>query len=587
MKLLNRFKSILLGIRQSLRRFPITIGISTILAISLIYFHENRLIISALVREDLMRFNMVLGMALLLSLCLDLLKENFYKNDKFKTLISYLLGAGILVFYYLFLLKDFQFVSITRYVGIIIFLILVYFFVPVIGNNDKNYEYRVIEIFGNFFETVIYSLVLLLGIFAIFFTIDNLFDVDIDSKYYYYVFLILFFMFAVSFFLSKQPKDGEFFDEKQYSQSMRILLTYIVIPLITIYTIILYAYFAKILITWEWPKGLVSHLVIWYTALSIGVIFLITPLIETDKISRYFKGLFPKLVLPILLMMFLSIGQRIFQYGITENRYYILVLGIWITLIMIYFSVKKQLKNIIIPISLSILVLNSVIGPFSSYSISKYSQNRRLNAILNRNLMISGDTIIRNKNVSKDDKREINNIIHYFINNHSLDDVKVLSDNFKIADMEDVFGFEYEPNIYGISENNIYFYYGTDLSAESIDIQGYEHFVQLYSWDEKDMVIENLKIDRSLGSRIVTLVRNEEKVMIIDIDNIALEIVDGLDPSFDEGKSQRTPKEMSYEVEENTVRLKIIFTNISGNKDDSNIQIDNIEYILLIDDLNN
>ena len=132
--------------------------------------------------------------------------------------------------------------------------------------------------------------------------------------------------------------------------------------------------------------------------------------------------------------------------------------------------------------------------------------------------------------------------------------------------MEDVFGFEYEPNIYGISENNIYFYYGTDLSAESIDIQGYEHFVQLYSWDEKDMVIENLKIDRSLGSRIVTLV----------------EIVDGLDPSFDEGKSQRTPKEMSYEVEENTVRLKIIFTNISGNKDDSNIQIDNIEYILLI-----
>lgn len=587
MKLLNRFKSILLGIRQSLRRFPITIGISTILAISLIYFHENRLIISALVREDLMRFNMVLGMALLLSLCLDLLKENFYKNDKSKTLISYLLGAGILVFYYLFLLKDFQFVSITRYVGIIIFLILVYFFVPVIGNNDKNYEYRVIEIFGNFFETVIYSLVLLLGIFAIFFTIDNLFDVDIDSKYYYYIFLILFFMFAVSFFLSKQPKDGEFFDEKQYSQSMRILLTYIVIPLITIYTIILYAYFAKILITWEWPKGLVSHLVIWYTALSIGVIFLITPLIETDKISRYFKGLFPKLVLPILLMMFLSIGQRIFQYGITENRYYILVLGIWITLIMIYFSVKKQLKNIIIPISLSILVLNSVIGPFSSYSISKYSQNRRLNAILNRNLMISGDTIIRNKNVSKDDKREINNIIHYFINNHSLDDVKVLSDNFKIADMEDVFGFEYEPNIYGISENNIYFYYGTDLSAESIDIQGYEHFVQLYSWDEKDMVIENLKIDRSLGSRIVTLVRNEEKVMIIDIDNIALEIVDGLDPSFDEGKSQRTPKEMSYEVEENTVRLKIIFTNISGNKDDSNIQIDNIEYILLIDDLNN
>ena len=43
---------------------------------------------------------------------------------------------------------------------------------------------------------------------------------------------------------------------------------------------------------------------------------------------------------------------------------------------------------------------------------------------------------------------------------------------------------------------------------------------------------------------------------------------------------------MTYEIEGNDVRVKLIFTNISGNKEDSNIEIDSIEYILLINDLN-
>ena len=586
MRFLNRFKSIFLGIKISLRRFPITIGISTLLTISLIYFNENHHNMSTTSQDNLIRFNMVLGMAILLSLCLDLLKENLFKEKKVQTILSYLLGVAVLVLYYIFLLKDFDFVSMTRYVGIMVFLIIAYFYLPVIGNKDKNYEYRVVDIFGNFFETLIYSVVLLFGIFAIFFTIDNLFDIDIKGKYYFYVFLVTFLVFAVSFFLSKQPKDGVSFDEKKYSQSMRILLTYIVIPLISIYTIILYVYFAKILITWEWPKGLVSHLVIWYTAVSIGVIFLISPLIEIDRISRYFKILFPKVVLPILLMMFLSIGQRIYQYGITENRYYILVLGIWISLIMLYFSIKKPLKNIIIPISLSVIVLNSVLGPLSSYSISKYSQNRRLNDILNRNFMLLGGSIVSNPDVSDDDKREISNIINYFDMSHSLDDIKILNDDFETIDMSDVFGFSYQPRIYIIESDRIYFYYITDLTSQAIEIEAYQHFLQQYSWQEEDIIIGDFRIARSMGSNILSLSKDNEVVMTIDTEEAAMERIREFEPVFDNRENQRSPNEMTYEIEGNDVRVKLIFTNISGNKEDSNIEIDSIEYILLINDLN-
>lgn len=585
MNLSSRFKSIFLGIKQSLTRFPITIGISTLLAISLIYFNENVDIMSMDTQDNLIRFNMMLGIGILLSLCIDLLKENFFGGNKRRTILSYLFGLLILVLYYLFLLEDFDFVSMTRYAGIIIFLIIAYFYIPAIGNKDRNYEYRVIDIFGNFFETVIYSLVILFGIFAIFITIDNLFDVDINYKYYLYVFIITFFMFAVSFFLSKQPIVGEFFDQKKFSQSMKILLTYIVIPLITIYTIILYVYFAKILITWEWPKGLVSHLVIWYTGVSIGVIFLITPLIETDKISRYFKTLFPKFVLPVLLMMFLSIGQRIYQYGFTENRYYILVLGLWITFIMIYFSIKRPLKNVIIPITLSIIAINSVLGPLSSYSISKFSQNRRLNEILSRNSMISEDNIVKSSDISKEDQREISNILNYFDNNHKLKDVSVLADDFTTNDMEKVFGFNYSPDIWGSLDNERYFYYRTELLDKPIDIEEYGYYIQISSWTDNTIEIDDLIIIKSRNSNILSIQNNEGKLIEIDIKDIVLDLIDDIKTSLDNEEQQMDPDDMSYEMEADDIKIKFIFTNISGVETDNDVDYHNIEYVLLIKNL--
>lgn len=585
MNLSSRFKSIFLGIKQSLTRFPITIGISTLLAISLIYFNENVDIMAMDTQDNLIRFNMMLGIGILLSLCIDLLKENFFGGNKRRTILSYLFGLLILVLYYLFLLEDFDFVSMTRYAGIIIFLIIAYFYIPAIGNKDRNYEYRVIDIFGNFFETVIYSLVILFGIFAIFITIDNLFDVDINYKYYLYVFIITFFMFAVSFFLSKQPIVGEFFDQKKFSQSMKILLTYIVIPLITIYTIILYVYFAKILITWEWPKGLVSHLVIWYTGVSIGVIFLITPLIETDKISRYFKTLFPKFVLPVLLMMFLSIGQRIYQYGFTENRYYILVLGLWITFIMIYFSIKRPLKNVIIPITLSIIAINSVLGPLSSYSISKFSQNRRLNEILSRNSMISEDNIVKSSDISKEDQREISNILNYFDNNHKLKDVSVLADDFTTNDMEKVFGFNYSPDIWGSLDNERYFYYRTELLDKPIDIEEYGYYIQISSWTDNTIEIDDLIIIKSRNSNILSIQNNEGKLIEIDIKDIVLDLIDDIKTSLDNEEQQMDPDDMSYEMEADDIKIKFIFTNISGVETDNDVDYHNIEYVLLIKNL--
>jgi len=578
--LINRFKGLLNSLRLSLRRFPVTIGISTLLTLSLIYYNEVRASLTTTAEETIIRINLILGMGILLSLCIALLAENFF-NDKRKIITSYLTGLIALILYYIFLLRDFDFQTMTRYVGIMVFLVLGFFYIPVLGRKDMDYEFRIIDIFKKLFVTAVYSLVLLIGIFAILFTIDSLFNIDIDSKFYFYIFLVIFFIFAISYFLSKLPELGKVYEDS-YPQALRVLLNYIVIPLISIYTLILYLYFAKILISWKWPKGLVSHLVIWYSSLSIGVIFLITPLLERDKISRYFNFLFPKLVLPVLVMMFLSIGQRIKQYGFTENRYFILVLGIWVTVMMLYFSIRRDRKNTFIPISLSLVVLISVLGPLSSFNISKYSQNKRLNDILRKNSMLSGMGIVKNPEITKEDQRQINNIIHYFASKHSLEDVKVLKDNFTTDQMEEVFGFKYQPDIWGIDSNERYFYYGLDVFNNPIEIQDYTHYIQLTQWldDKAEVEVEDLKIS---GSKRLSISRGDNRgdknPFIIDLEERAIEIVKKLNL---EDKNLIKPDEMSVEIH-GDMKVKIIFTNISGAEVDGRVEIRNLEYILLLD----
>lgn len=584
MKIKDRIYSIYLGLKQSIRRFPITIVFSALMAILLIYFMENTANLTREIQDKLIRIQMIVGMGIFLSLCIDLLKERFFENAKAKILISHSLGIITLILYYLFLLKNFDFLSNVRYTGIMIFLLISFFYIPRIRKNHEDYEYYVVNIFSNFFLTMLYSLVLLLGIFAIFFTIDNLFDINIKEKFYFYIFIILTFIFAIPFFLSKVPKKNYEFIDYSYSKALRILLSYIVIPLITIYTVILYIYFAKILISWEWPKGLVSHLVLWYSGISVGIIFLTNKVIEEDKISGWFRKLFPKLILPILLMMFMSIGQRVNQYGITENRYYILALGIWVTGMMVYLSIKKQIRTILIPFTLSLIVLNSVIGPFSSFSVSKFSQNRRLNNILKANNMLEDNSIIPNPDLFLDGQREINNIIYYFNNKHSLKDIKILEDDFTLDDTEEIFGFAYEPDLqsqYG-GEEHIYFH--TNLYEEVISIKNYDYYVNIASWGKNRFTLEDINISYEMGKDILTISDENMELAKIDLKEVIIDIYDKLNLNTQGIKDEKTAKEMTYEMENKNIKVKLIITNFSGtlNKHRDLNNIYSLEFIAFI-----
>lgn len=575
----NRFKNTILNLKKSVERFPITIFLSTALVVLLIVFHERPHTLTQVQTDDFVRLNMLVGLSVLLSLCIGLLTEKELFTNTFKKVFSYVLGAIILLLYYFLLLPNFDFTPMARYIGFALLLIISSFYIPWIKRKE-NFEYYVIKVFSSLLVTFVYSGVLCFGLFAILFTTDQLFDLSIDGKYYYYIFLFVSLIFALALFLSKIPGSQDDLKDYSYSKSLKVLLLYIIIPLISVYTLILYVYFAKILITSQWPKGLVSHLVLWYSSISVGVIFLISPILKDNPVGRIFKNVFPKVIIPILAMMFVSIGIRMNQYGITENRYFVVLLGLWVLGIMLYYALAKKTKNIIIPITLSLTILIAILGPLSSFSFAINSQNNRFEEILLENNMLVDGTIVANSSISSQSKKEITNIIHYFESYHRFKDLKSLPENFTVSNMESVFGFAYNPYDYYQDQ---YFYHNLNTSGGlALDIANYDYYINISTWNEQIISAKDLDIKYNRNSNELTINQGEEVLLSQNVLDYVLDIYKNSDIEVMKEGMTSSVDDMSVEIENEKIKARLIFTSISGQVKEDGIILESADMILLL-----
>ncbi len=555
--LVNGWKN---SIKDSVKRFPIPIFLSIAAVITLIYMGES---IGS--DEELRRVVMTLVLGIPVYICIELYFERRNKtNEKFKYLI-YIIAAICLAVYGYFCLEDLNMVQVTRYVGLIIIFITGFFFTSYIY-KDGSFEMYVIKVLGRFFTIVLY-----LGLIAILFTVDYLLGIEVKYEIYYYTWLIVVGVFAQCFFLGGMPEKEEVIKVEKYPKVFKILMLYIIMPLISIYTIILYIYFAKIIITRQWPEGLVSHLVLWYGVISAGILFLTSPVKENSPWVSKFVKVFPKAILPLIVLMFISMGIRVNAYGITENRYFVLALGIWVFGIMVYYSIIKKVKNIILPISLAIITFISICGPLSSYSLSKYSQNKRFEKFLIKNNMIENGKIVKAIDpVSKDDQIELNSILDYFNRKHELKDIKYLPGNFTISDTERVLGITYSNLNY--ESRYEHFYFTSEEILEPIEIKDYDYLFNIISYQSAaNKNSYGITVDYNKASNELKILEKGKQIYNKNLNEYFNRIID----KYGDNKTNSIPVEdMQFEDETDKVKMKIKIDNFSGRRD---LNYDHIE----------
>ena len=391
-------------------RFPLQV-IITILATSVWwYLIDNDGYINPL-QINLLKFLFVSNLALTLLLASDLYAEVSNFNVAKKWIFRFI-ALAICTGLYFALNPSQNEADVYRLLILSFAFHLLVAFSPFIGNRNLNgfWHYNK-TLFLRFLTSILYAGVLYAGLSIAILAIDGLFNVTIDYRVYLKLLAVVSICFTTIFFLAGLPDDiNSLNQDETYPKGLKIFTQYVLIPLLTIYLAILLVYEVKIAIEWQLPKGLVSTLILGYAVFGILSLLLIYPIKnqEGNGWMKLFSKFFYVMMLPLLVLLILAIVKRVGSYGITEPRYYLIILALWLSAITFYFLFSKNQNIKIIPISLCIMALLTLYGPQSAFSVSKISQISRLKKIFELKLKTS------------EDEKDQSSIIKYLVKNHDL-----------------------------------------------------------------------------------------------------------------------------------------------------------------------
>ena len=581
MKLKEKFKNLFPDMKKGIGRFPVTVVFSLLLFIVAIFTIESDFYI--LPEEDLWIEYLII--AIPLSASVELVREKYLENKNRKVFRAInFFGTILFIFVSKMFFKNYFAGEIINITATILIFYVLFYLIPIVYRNENREKYLQ-SVVGNQIITIGFSIVLFLGLSAIVGTIDVLL-INLPNTIYFDNFVFSASVFGVIFFVSRLKGKDESLENYLLPKIVEVLICYILIPLILIYTTILYLYFAKIIFTLKMPKGVVSHLVLWYTAFSLFIIIMVTPITFKNKFAKFYKKFFPMISVPLILLALFSINERIFQYGITENRYLVVILVIWLLFNMILYIVKNDVKWVLISYIFAILI--AVFSPFNLVTVSINSQNKRLERLLIKNGIIQNGKITnKNDKVSIKSKNEIMSVIDYFYNNTSelkWKKIKILGKTYeKPEDFMKVIGANDFWRSYEsidnqekgvISEISLKMNDGIKMT----EAKGYDYLIYDFSVsylldanETKEFDNENYKVVLKNKNLMIKNIQKNIEVLNIDLNKIATEVylkIKEKAKKQNQSYVELPENDLTYLSETKNSKYKIVFSDIHFSEED-------------------
>jgi hypothetical protein len=304
--------------------------------------------------------------------------------------------AGLLVLAVVFMLQPnwSEEVAVLRYLQLSLAFHLFAAFAPYLrgGNLNGFWQYNR-TLFLRAVTTAIFAGVLFAGLAGALAGVDNLLGVDVSDVTYGRLWMLVAFVFSTWFFLTGVPDDLTALDGRDdYPAIIKV-----------------------------WPSGWIGYLVSGVAVVGILSLLLVYPIADREEnrwIRSYGRWFYVALV-PSIAMLLMAIWQRIDQYGVTEKRYFLVVLSLWLAGIAIYFIVTRSRNIKVIPVTLCLVALVTLVGPWGAYAVSHRSQTSRLERLLAANdMLVDGSARPAPTPLSPEDRRELSAIIRYLVLTH-------------------------------------------------------------------------------------------------------------------------------------------------------------------------
>jgi len=422
---------------DTLRRFPISLIAALVAVIAMISISHRDW--SEHSSHFPGRLAMTSYLSMLLTISVSLFAERFIQKRGLKVAIS-LLAVALAVLYFFSLPETLEIANGIRFAVLAIALHLLVAFAPFVLADEMNglWQYNK-SLFIGILTSGIYSAVLFGGLALALLAIENLFDVKVNDDFYFDLWLVIAGIFNTWFFLSGVPKDVPRLERAtDYPKGLKVFTLYVLIPLITVYLVILYAYVGKIVITSNWPVGWVAYLVLAFSIFGILSFLLVYPLRNDDENPwvRFYSRLFYFLLIPLIVMLYISIFKRVDEYGITVARYYVMLLAVWLTFIAAYNILTGGKRIQVIPLSLCIIGLISTFGSWGAFAVSHDSQIDELTALLESNhVLVNGKVDTSSTHdVKAEDYDRIESVVGYIEEFHGHKELQ----SFFVQDIDSV-----------------------------------------------------------------------------------------------------------------------------------------------------
>lgn len=409
---------------RTIRRFTISVlaaYVATILAVIANHYSYDQV-------NDLFPYIMTCFFAFPLALAVDVFMES-KRVGAIGRFFSRVVVLGVIGAAYYFVFKDlkesFGIDGLRSFLMFLSATVLV-FIAPFFCRDKANAFWQfAIAIVVRFFQTVVYFGILYLGIVLLIESVNYLFQLNLSGEYFGDAWFIITGIFASVYGLSGVPANFKSLDQTtSYPKFLRVLTEYFLVPLVSLYLIVLYAYSAKILFTWNWPLGGVASWIMGFSAVGVVTYFLIHSVKEKFlSYVEFYKKWFFVALLPLLVVLALSIWMRIQNYGVTEERYFVVVFGIWALIMAIFYLISRSKNLKFMAASLFVIILFTMYGPQSVFELPKTSQLARLETILVKyGILLDGKVVkIDDSKLSQDDGYAINSIMTYLAQNYGVE----------------------------------------------------------------------------------------------------------------------------------------------------------------------
>lgn len=445
--------------------------------------------------------------------------------------------------------------------------------------------------FKSALTSLLYASVLSAGLASLIAAIDILLF-KVDNDVYGYMMAIVWMAFATLNYLARLPyfhaEEAEALagldEASQFPRVLEILVTHIAIPLVVAYTLVLFSYFIKIGVTGKWPIGQLGPMIIGYAAAGL-VLFILASRLD-GRVAVLYQRVFPKILIPIVVMQLISVYIRLRAYGVTESRYYVALFGVFSLVVGSILTVRPKIKNGIIAILAATFAIISVVPPVDAFTVSRNSQVTRLEQMLQSAGILVAGQLEAKADADLKVRQETTNILNYLQQRGHLSRVTWLPEDFiPYRDMQKTLGFG--PTYGHTPEFGEYF--NATLGSYIFPVSGYDALLQVSTYRHQQDVSHAFAVDGVKYELVLRRISSQEVQVVVrnaaGVELVSTGLRDFVIALKDKGiqeKEMLGAEQLTLEAANAKCKLRIVFQNISATFGDStNEGIDYSMYVMV------